>query len=378
MKLPTLPAASLLGDMVAFDVAGVLPDASAADEPAAPAGFAAMLEQVAPPAALPRTPTAPLKRLQAETPELDVSGSTALPELSLKAPELTADLSGLAETSARGLAERLSAPPGQGAPLEAVVAADASSESEPSKPLSPSISAPAEPAILRDAALVAQQPLESAARVGTGVLPEAAARIQRVAQGQDEASSKAEPEAAAEPSPSPAPSAPGAGAFSLEGMTPIEPVVLPVSEAAPLSTPEPLSQVTPESLEQHTPQPGAHALPGEDALLRFQKLTHDQLSLRVEDADGSMDVELTREQAALQVKIVAPVDVIPELLGLSGAVENALASIGLQLDSYTAFAHEDKPEISEQEGEGSDDADGGEPERDAHETAADRLLDLIV
>jgi hypothetical protein len=118
--------------------------------------------------------------------------------------------------------------------------------------------------------------------------------------------------------------------------------------------------------------------PPEDALLRFQKLTHDQLSLRVEDVDGIMDVELSREQAALQVKIVAPVDVVPELLGLSSAMESALASIGLQLDSYTAFAHEDKPEISEKEGEDSEDADGSDADHDQHETAADRLLDLIV
>jgi hypothetical protein len=121
-----------------------------------------------------------------------------------------------------------------------------------------------------------------------------------------------------------------------------------------------------------------NVVPNEDALLRFQKLTHDQLSLRVEDVDGTMDVELSREQSALQVKIVAPVDVVPELLGLSSAVENALASIGLQLDSYTAFAHQDEPEISEKEGDDSEDAEGSDADHDQNESTPDRLLDLIV
>ena len=130
---------------------------------------------------------------------------------------------------------------------------------------------------------------------------------------------------------------------------------------AALSPPEPLDVV--------------RAAPPDDTHLRFQRLTHDQLTLRIEDADGAMDVEVSREQAALQVRIVAPVEAIPELMGLGNAIEGALLALGLELGSYTTASRDD--ELPEADPEDGDD-EGSESEAEAQRADPDRLLDMVI
>jgi hypothetical protein len=265
------------------------------------------------------------------------------------------------------------------APLQPALEALAPVEPEPSQPSIDGFPPPAEPASLRAASLVGLPPVESAVSVSAGPVLDATLRLQQASEDTDKSDSDSDNDAPSDEGSSAVKSVATAGTLP-EGLAFTESAPLPVPEAAVLAVPEPLSQLSPEHLDSRATdvRPNVNVVPNEDALLRFQKLTHDQLSLRVEDVDGTMDVELSREQSALQVKIVAPVDVVPELLGLSSAVENALASIGLQLDSYTAFAHQDEPEISEKEGDDSEDAEGSDADHDQNESTPDRLLDLIV
>lgn len=120
-------------------------------------------------------------------------------------------------------------------------------------------------------------------------------------------------------------------------------------------------------------------LPPDEPVMRFQKLTHNQLSLRVEDVDGVLDIELSREQAALQLRVIAPVEALPDLLGLGSALESALSAIGLQLESYDAMARKDE-ESGELDGEGaeSEPGEGEGPSEDEPEVDGDRLLNLVV
>ncbi|MDG1481681.1 MAG: hypothetical protein P8R54_18950 [Myxococcota bacterium] len=119
------------------------------------------------------------------------------------------------------------------------------------------------------------------------------------------------------------------------------------------------------------------AAPPDDTHLRFQRLTHDQLTLRIEDADGAMDVEVSREQAALQVRIVAPVEAIPELMGLESAIEGALLALGLELGSYTTASRDDESletEHADDDGEG----EVSETETEGRSAGPNRLLDMVV
>jgi hypothetical protein len=157
----------------------------------------------------------------------------------------------------------------------------------------------------------------------------------------------------------------------------------------PLSAdPAPIVELMPEgsrpAAQPQAPQPPAPVVhapkpPPEDASLTFRKLGDDRLTLRVEDADGAMDVELTRDQSTLQVRVVAPVESLHHLTGLGSSIESALSALGLELGSYTTATWDDEPPESSGDGGGDGEGEGsGEVEVEAARTAGDRLLDMLV
>ncbi len=85
------------------------------------------------------------------------------------------------------------------------------------------------------------------------------------------------------------------------------------------------------------------------------------------------------EQAALQVKVIAPVDVLPDIMGLGHALEGALLALGLSLDSYTAMARQQSdPENLQDEDEAGDAEEGEQVEDEGALRVSDRLLDRIA
>ena len=172
-----------------------------------------------------------------------------------------------------------------------------------------------------------------------------------------------------------------AGESALMGMA--DPMLPPVSSADSVETPfvEVVAETSRTASEAKATLPPpepldvVRAAPPDDTYLRFQRLTHDQLTLRIEDADGAMDVEVSREQAALQVRIVAPAEAIPELMGLGNAIEGALLALGLELGSFTTASRDDEPTETVSE---DPDGEGSESETEDQPSDPNRLLDMVV
>jgi len=117
-------------------------------------------------------------------------------------------------------------------------------------------------------------------------------------------------------------------------------------------------------------------VPDPDVYFRTVKL--NELALRVIDGEGTLDIEIAREQAALNVKVVAAPETIDQLNGLENEVDKALNDMGMSLESFTAEARDgDGDESGESNGHGDSPQD--ETQREQRQSVGShRLLDIRV